>query len=142
MHTASVLPCSHCNFISADICVHGKPCGTQLTQEHIAVFINEGFTIPADDAVVLYSKVHFRSTGRIAKSKRTFRTGLRNNSGIVFCDQAGRICYGELLLVVLFTCVNHAYAIVLPYIPTGEMLSNDRITDCIIDQHIMKLHLP
>ena len=90
--------------ISADICVHGKPCGTQLTQEHIAVFTNEGFTIPADDAVVLYSKVHFRSTGRIAKSKRTFRTGLRNNSGIVFCDQAGRMLWRAIIGCTIYMC--------------------------------------
>ena len=70
--------------------------------EHIAVFTKEGFSIPANDLMVLYSKIHFRSTGRIAKSKRKLRAGLSNNLGIVFCAQAVIICYGELL----FTCVN------------------------------------
>ena len=75
------------------------------------------------------------------KTKRKLHKGLCNNSGIVFCDQAGMTCYGELLLVVL--CENHdAYAIVLPFIPTGEILSNDSVTDCSIDQHITKLNLP
>ena len=118
--------------------MHGKPCGTELTQEHIAVFTKGGFAIPADYLVVLYSKIHFRSTGRIVKTKRKLHKGLlRNNSGIVFCDQAGMTCYEELLLVVL--CENHdAYAIVLPFIPTGEILSNDSVIDCSIDQHITK----
>ena len=76
------------------------------------------------------------------RTKRKLHKGLlRNNSGIVFCDQAGMTCCGELLLVVL--CENHdAYAIVLPFIPTGEILNNDSVIDCSIDQHITKLNLP
>lgn len=132
-----------CKLVTDQICAHGKPCATILTDGDLALFAKASLSVPTNSTVTQYSKLHLVNFDRVITSKIAYRGFLRDNSGIVFL-QNGIIQFGRFHKLLLFEHDGPqlAYAIIQSFAPTNEKLCSDSISNCQIDNHIISLHSP
>ena len=121
-----------CNLITQNVCAHGKPTPTVLTEEDLALFAKQCISIPSHHTVTVVSKIHLITPNRVITATPASRGFLRDNSGIVYVDNAGTICYGQLQKLLLFDSAcngqQHAFAAVVPFRPTLQKLCKDAVT--------------
>lgn len=132
--------------ITVKVCAHGTSHPTVLTEEDLELFTEASITVPTHDTVSMISRIYLKTHNRVITSKPASRGFLRDNSGIVYLNNAGTMCYGRLQKVLLFESASyqsrHAFAVVTCFIPTVQKLCKDSVTDCRLDDHITTLRIP
>jgi len=145
MHSSSYLYCLHrcCRVISEGLCVHGRPKCVQLTDGEIKLF-TEVSVVPENSVVLTYAKLHLKNTSRFITAKPTSRSLLRDNSGVMYKDCTGSICYGQLQNVLLFEGdrESHGFAIIQHLPPALQGLCKDSVTSAGLNGHLVTLSPP
>jgi len=90
--------CLHrcCRVISEGLCVHGRPKCVQLTDGELKLFTEVSLAVPENSVVLTYAKLHLKNTSRFTTAKPASQSLLRDNSGVMYKDSTGSICYGQL----------------------------------------------
>ena len=114
-----------------------------LLEEDMELFTAASLRIPAHNTVTVYYKIHLINFCRTIIAKRTSRRFLRDNSGIVYVDGTGAMCYGRLKKLLLFESdqQQHAFAVIQQFNPAFQKLCKDSVTDARLDDHITTLRL-
>lgn len=139
--------CRCCKVITPKFCAHGKPHAAVLTEEHLQLFAEASISVPTHHSVAMYSKIHLIAINRIIIAKPASRSSLRDNSGVVYVDGTGKTCYGQLQTLLLFENdqqqqQQHAFAVILRFLPASRKLCQDSLTNAMIDDHIATLCAP
>ena len=136
---------SCCRVITQRLCVHGRPVGIQLANQELKLFTEASFAAPEKTALA-YSKLHLRNTNRFITAKPRSRSRIRDNSGVMYKDRTGSICYGQLENIFLFESNQDvqvfAKILYLPPARVQEGLCTDSVTDARLNDHIVTLNTP
>lgn len=130
--------------IAQSLCVHGRPTCVQLSEQQLKLFSDASVAVPENSAALAYSKLHLRNSNRFITAKPTSRSLLRDNSGVMYTDSTGSMCYGQLQNIILLESDQEvkACAVVLQFPPAQQGLCKDSVTNARLNDHLVTLHTP